>query len=199
MQIRQHGLSYQILMPAYEQNEVRSRQKVVGRLSMSISDPDEAIRDLEAQLIETRQKFEAQAIRADLVLAEDDRQKLRDFFAAREAKREDFRRAKFVLKAPGLIVNAAAELMQNDNTLPTAEGLIFVFEKMALAMVRDKYISEMFKACADATEEGFKHNELPEDEAVKIVKAWISIKHSLERQGYTTAWYKRYKDNNRDR
>jgi hypothetical protein len=165
---------------------------------MSINDPDEAIRDLEPQLIETQRKFEAQGIEADLALTENDRQKLRDFFAAREARREDFRRAKFVRDAPTRIVHAVNAMAQNNNDLPTEAQLVTAFQAIARAMVNDKYVSEMFEACAEAIDEGFKYNELPEDEAVKIVKAWISIKHSLEQQGYTTEWYKRYKDNNRD-
>ena len=190
-------------MSTFEIATERRANKVVGRIPMSIDDPEEAIRALELQLRDARTKFDAQGIRADLDFTQRDREQLRDFFASREARREDFKRAKFVKDAPNAIGDAAAAIAPQGNILPTEADLLAAFQTIAQAMVSDKYISEMFEASTVAAKEGLKYNELPENDALKIIRAWISLKKSLERQGYTVAWYERIKkkekrENNHD-
>lgn len=200
MQIRQHGLNFQILMSTFEIAAARRANKVVGRIPMSITDAEEAIRLLETQLREAQAKFDAQGIQADLVLTEREREQLRDLLVSREARRRDFSRGKFVKDAPDAISNVAAAIAPQDNLLPTEADLLEAFQTIAQAMVSDKYISEMFEASTVAAKEGLKYNELPEKDALRIIRAWISLKKSLEQQGYTVAWYERIKrrENNQD-
>ncbi len=193
MQIREHALNIQILMPIYNPITERKTQKFVSSFSRGITDPDEAIREVENGLESAKRKLEDEGIRIELVLTEQDRQKIRDHIVNRESRRGDYKRMKFPKEAPNNFLSAAKSVKPNGENMPKEDTLLQAYKTISRGMVTDKYISEMFVTAAIEAKEGLKRNELPEEDADEIIRAWLLLKKQLDRQGFTVAWFNKRK------
>ncbi len=170
MQIRKHGPSFQVLRRIYDERAGRNLQRVVAKVPMSIRSADEAMTEINAQLNE----------RNDPELS--------------PKEMEQFLRAKRVNKAPAAIVKTANAILSEEGAAPDADDLINAFQQMAHALVQDGFIGEMFEACSHTAQAGIKAVDIPDEEAIRIIRAWLPIKKQLEQQGYTVTWYNRIRN-----
>ncbi len=175
MQIRKRGLRLQIVRRLPSKDGKKMKIKIIGSFPMSCDTAEDVRAD------------------SDLFskLTKREEGQLEEYLEKRLLKRAEFRKRRIVEKAPIALSKAAKQIQdsQGPGEVYDIDNFLEAYRQISDALGRDGYAPELVAIAMESATKAIDELDLEKDHGEMVISAWLKLKVSLEKQGYTTRWY----------